>query len=169
MLSAMRTYVRWIDAFNYRAGRIAMYLLFAMMGILLWSSVSKTFFLPSLWTLEMAQFTLVAYYMLGGAYSMQMGSHVRMDLVYGSRTDRTKAWLDAFTVFFLIFYLCVLLYGAIDSTEYSLRYGGERSPTAWRPYMFPIKMIMCVGIFMMLLQAISAFFQDVLKLRGADV
>lgn len=168
MLTVMRSYVRWIDGINYRIGRIAMYLLFAMIGILAWSSISKTFFLPSLWTLEMAQFTLVAYYMLGGAYSMQMGSHVRMDLLYGSRSDRTKAWLDAFTVFALIFYLGVLLYGAYDSTSYALKYN-ERSPTAWRPYLAPIKIIMCIGIFMMLLQAISAFFKDVLKLRGEAV
>ena len=29
---------------------------------------------------------------------------------------------------------------------YSFQYGGERSPTAWRPYLWPIKLIMCIGI-----------------------
>ncbi len=168
MIGAMRTYVRWVDAFNYRIGRIAMYLLFVMIAILLWSSFSKTFLLPSLWTLEMAQFSLVAYYMLGGPYSMQLGSHVRMDLFYGGRSDRTKAWTDAFTVLALIAYLGVLLYGAIDSTSYSLKYN-ERSPTAWRPYLYPIKILMCVGIALMLLQAISVWFKDILKLRGESV
>jgi len=43
---------------------IVMYGIFVLMAILLWSSVSKTFFVPSLWTLEMAQFAMVAYYML---------------------------------------------------------------------------------------------------------
>ena len=168
MIAAMRAYVRWVDGVNYRIGRFAMYLLFAMIAILLWSSFSKTFLLPSLWTLEMAQFALVAYYMLGGPYSLQMGSHVRMDLFYGSRSDRTKAWIDAFTVLALIFYLGVLLYGAIDSTSYSLKYN-ERSPTAWRPYLYPIKIIMCIGITLMLLQAISVWFRDILRLRGETV
>ena len=40
MLTMMRTYVRWVDALNYRIGRVAMYLLFAMIGILLWSSIA---------------------------------------------------------------------------------------------------------------------------------
>lgn len=168
MIAAMRAYVRWVDGVNYWIGRFAMYLLFAMIAILLWSSFTKTFLLPSLWTLEMAQFTLVAYYMLGGPYSLQMGSHVRMDLLYGSRSDRTKAWTDAFTVLALIFYLGVLLYGAIDSTSYSLKYN-ERSPTAWRPYLYPIKIIMCIGITLMLLQAISVWFRDILRLRGETV
>jgi len=63
---AIKSCVRWVDRVNRLVGRFAMYLLFGMMGILLWSSVSKTFFTPSLWTLEMAQFAMVAYYLLGG-------------------------------------------------------------------------------------------------------
>ncbi|MHA1190461.1 MAG: TRAP transporter small permease subunit, partial [Alphaproteobacteria bacterium] len=101
-------YVKFVEALNYRIGRFAMYLLFVMMAILLWSSISKTFFLPSLWTLEMAQFSLTAYFLLGGAYSIQLGSNVRMDLFYHTWTPQRKALIDAFTVFFLIFYLCVL-------------------------------------------------------------
>lgn len=137
-----------------------------MMAILLWSSFSKAFLLPSLWTLEMAQFAMVAYFILGGPYSLQMGSNVRMDLFYGEWSDRKKAWMDCFTVLFLLVYLVVLLWGGIESTLYSFKYGGERSPTAWRPYLWPIKVAMCIGIFLMLLQAISELFKDILRLRG---
>ncbi len=168
MPSAVRNYVRVIDNLNRHVGRIMMYGIFVMMAILLWSSISKTFFLPSLWTLEMAQFAMVAYYILGGPYSIQLGSNVRMDLFYGSWTPIRKAWFDAFTVLFLIFFLGVLLYGGISSTSYSLEYG-ERSATAWRPYMWPIKIIMCIGIFMMLLQAIAEFFKDVARIRGEEL
>ncbi len=163
----MTTYVRLVDALNRRVGRFVMYLLFVMMAILLWSSISKTFFLPSLWTLEMAQFTLVAYYILGGPYSIQLGSNVRMDLFYSGRSVKTKAWIDAFTIFFLIFYLGVLLHGGISSTTYSLEYG-ERSPTAWRPVMWPIKILMCVGIVLMLLQAVAELIKDIQRIRTPD-
>lgn len=165
MTGLMRRYVWFVDGLNYAIGRVAMFGIFVMMAILLWSSISKTFFVPSLWTLEMAQFAMVAYYLLGGPYSIQMGSNVRMDLLYSGWSDRRKAWMDAFTVFFLIFFLGVLLYGAIDSTAYAFRYN-ERSPTAWRPYLWPIKVTMCAAIFLMLLQAISELFKDILKLRG---
>jgi TRAP-type mannitol/chloroaromatic compound transport system permease small subunit len=165
-VSFIRGYIRIVDAINYRLGRIVMYGIFVMMAILLWSSFSKTFLLPSLWTLEMAQFAMVAYFILGGPYSLQMGSNVRMDLFYGEWSDRRKAWTDCFTVFFLLVYLIVLLWGGIDSTLYSFKYGGERSATAWRPYLWPIKVAMCIGIFLMLLQAISELFKDILRLRG---
>lgn len=168
MPPAIKAYVRYVEAFNKKVGRLAMYLVLVMMAILLWSSFSKTFLLPSLWTLEMAQFTLTAYYMLGGAYSLQLGSNVRMDLIYGSWTPRQKAWVDTFSVFALIFYLGVLLYGGIESTQYALEYG-ERSYSAWRPYMAPIKIIMCIGIILMLLQATAEFFKDIARIRGEDL
>lgn len=169
MKAALKGYIRIVDAINYRLGRIVMYGIFVMVAILLWSSLSKTFSVPSLWTLEMAQFAMVAYYILGGPYSLQLGSNVRMDLLYGEWSDRRKAWTDAITVLFLIFYLAILLWGGIDSTIYSFKYGGERSPTAWRPYLWPIKVIMITGIALMLLQAISELFKDILRLQGEDV
>ncbi len=165
MPKVIRSYVRLVDKTNRVVGLIAMYLVFAMIGILFYSAISKAFFNPSLWTLEMAQFMMVAYYLLGGGYSMQIGSHVRMDLLYGRWSDRTKATVDAITILFLIFYLVLLLYGALSSTEYALQYG-EKSYSSWAPRMAPIKIIMCIGIVLMLLQVIATFFRDLAKARG---
>ena len=191
-------YVRCVDAINYRIGRVVMYGIFVMVGVLLWSSISKTFFVPSRWTLEVAQFALVAYYLIGGPYSIQLAANVRMDLFYGSWTPRQRAWIDLFTVWFLIFYLVVMIYGAVGSTAYALGHftdapfaffkdllhafftGGpsaaaakigfvERSPTAWRPYLWPVKVIALVGIVLMLLQAFSELFKDLAFLRGTDL
>lgn len=198
MPRAILVYIRAIDAMNRVIGRMAMYLIFVLMGVLLWSSISKTAFSPSLWTLETAQFVMVAYYVLGGPYSIQMGSNVRMDLFYGDWSVRTKAWVDAFTVFFLLFYLGVLLYGAVGSTAYSLGYFGtepfsffwdlartwvtegsaaagekigylERSSTAWRPFIWPVKVILCVGVILMLLQCLAELFRDIGRIRGVEV
>jgi len=167
MPNAIKAYVRHVERVNRWFGRFAMYLVFVMMGILFWSTVSKNHpdLNPSLWTLEMAQFTMVAYYLLGGPYSMQLGEHVRMDLLYGAWSDRTKAWVDSFTVVFLLVYLVLLLWGGIASSTYALEYG-ERSYSAWRPYMWPIKVIATFGIFLMLLQAVAELFKDIAKVRG---
>ena len=189
MTGILQAYVRVVDPFNRMIGRIVMYGIFVMMGILIWSSISKVFLVPSLWTLEMAQFAMVAYYVLGGPYSIQMGSNVRMDLIYGEMSDRRKAAIDAVTVVFLLVYLVFLLYGGIASTAYSLGYFGselisffaglatgnaelgflERSPTSWRPYLWPIKVIMVIGIFLMLLQVLCELAKDILRLKGHDM
>ncbi len=165
MPKAIRSYVRYVDAVNRVVGRFAMYMIFAMMGLLLYSSISKTFFAPPLWTLEKAQFSMAAYYLLGGAYSMQLGSHVRMDLVYGRWSSKGKGFADSITSFALVFYLVVLLYGGFSSTGYALQYG-ETSYSSWSPLMAPIKIIMAFGIVLMLLQAIATFFKDLARARG---
>ena len=167
MLQLAKRYVAIVDGVNYRIGRVMMYFIFVMIAILLWSSISKTFFLPSLWTLEMAQFAMVAYYIMGGPYSLQLGSNVRMDLFYSNWRPRTRAWVDSFTVLFLIGYLAILLWGGFESTQYALEYK-ERSYSAWRPYMWPIKIILCLGIFLMLLQAVSELFKDIFRIRGEE-
>ncbi len=165
MPKAVKLYVRYVEAVTYRVGRFAMYLIFAMLGVLLYSSIMKTFFLPVLWTLETAQFLMVAYYMLGGGYSMQMDSHVRMDLLYSRGSTRKKGFTDSITSFCLVFYLIILLYGGLSSTQYALFYG-EKSYSSWAPYMGPIKIIMVFGIALMLLQAIATFFRDLARARG---
>lgn len=158
-------YVRTVERMNWLIGRATMYLIFAMMGVLFYSSVTKTFFLPALWTLEFAQFLMVAYFLLGGAYSVQLNGHVRMDLLYSRWSPRTKSRWDVFTSLFLVTYLLLLLYGSISSTTYAFEYG-ERSYSSWRPYMWPVKVVMTFGIIMMLLQATAQFFKDLAAARG---
>ena len=168
MPEAVKTYVRYVDAVNRVVGRFAMYMIFAMMGMLLYSSIAKAFFIPPIWSLELAQFAMAAYYLLGGGYSMQLDAHVRMDLAYGRWSPRGKGFTDSLTSFCLIFYLVILLYGGFSSTEYALRYG-EESYSSWAPFMAPIKIIMTFGIVLMLLQAIATFFRDLARARGLSL
>ena len=164
----IKNYVRWVEAINYRVGRFAMYLLFAIMAAMLYSSASKVASLPANWTLETAQFLLVAYYLLGAPYSMQLDSNVRMDLIYGRLKPRTQVFWDVFTIFALVFYLAVMLYGAIDSTIYAFEYG-ERNPTAWRPPLWPIKVIITFSFLLMLLQATVHLIRDIAVIRGEEI
>lgn len=166
MPKAIRLYVQAIDAVNRRVGRLVMYMIFLMMGLLLFSSITRTFFgLSFIWIVEMAQFMMAAYYLLGGGYSMQLDAHVRMDLAYDRLSDRGKATTDAITVFLLVFYLVFLLAGGISSTQYAIEYG-QKNYSSWAPPLAPIKVIMCIGILMMLLQVIATFFKDLAKALG---
>lgn len=165
----IKTYVRYVDYVSTKFGRMAMYLIFVMIGTLLLGAITRNILnIPLSWTIEMAQFTMTAYYITGGAYSMQMGDHVRMDLIYGLYSDKTKAKIDVFTSFFLVFYLVCLLVGSISSTMYAIEYG-QRKFSQWNPSMIPIKVIMVLGIILMLLQAVSMFFKDWAKSSDRDI
>lgn len=164
----IKRYVEIVDRMNYLIGRATMFMIFLMIGVLFYSSVSKTFFHPALWTLEFAQFLMVSYFLLGGAYSIQLKGHVRMDLLYSQRSERTQYIWDTCTSIFMIAYLLMLLYGSLSSLTYSFEYW-ERSYSSWRPYMWPVKVVMATGIILMLLQAVSQFFKDLAAARGNPI
>jgi TRAP-type mannitol/chloroaromatic compound transport system permease small subunit len=142
-----------------------MWLLFVLMGVMLYGAVARTAAMPPIWTDEMAQFVLMGYFMLGGAYALQMGSAVRMDLLYARWSDRTRAAVDAVTILTLFVYLGVLLWGGIESTQYSLEFA-ERRRGAWRPYMWPVKMVMVAGIVLMVLQCSAFLIRDLARALG---
>ena len=163
------TYVKVIDYLSTKAGRIAMYLIFVMIGVLLLDAVTRNIInIPLSWCIEMAQFTMAAYYIVGGPYSMQLNSHVRMDLLYSRFSLKNRARLDCFTALFLVAYLVVLLIGAISSTMYAIEYD-QRKFSMWNPSMIPIKVIMVIGIALMLLQAIATFFKDLARAKGTTL
>ena len=169
MPNAIRTYVRVIDRLSGYVGLVAMYLIFLMIGVLLLDAVTRNVIdIPLHWCIEFAQFTLAAYYFMGGAATLQNDSHVRMDLFYEGLSDKGKARMDVITIGCLIFYLVVLLIGSISSLEYAID-TGERRFSMWNPSMIPIKSLMVVCIALMLLQSISILFKNIAQLRGEPI
>jgi TRAP-type mannitol/chloroaromatic compound transport system permease small subunit len=169
MPKAIRLYVRYVDAVNRAVGRSVMWLVLVMMCILLYAVIARQVFGVSyIWVIETSQMLLAAYYILGGGYSLQLGTHVRMDLLYSRWSPRTQARVDSLTSGLVIFYLVVLLLGGISSTIYAIEYG-QKNYSSWAPLLWPIKVVMCVGIVLMLLQMIAVFFKDVAKARGESI
>lgn len=169
MPKAIKMFVHAVEKVNTVVGKCTMYTVFLMMAILLYEPIARNLFgISSIWAVEMAQFTMAAYWMLGGGYSMILKGHVRMDLLYGRWSTRKKATVDTFTGLFLIFYLIFLLVGAYSSIEYAVMYG-QRNRSAWAPYMAPIKIIMGIGVVLILLQAIATFFKDLATARGEKI
>ena len=163
------TYVRVVDWLSTKFGRMAMYLIFVMIAVLLLDAITRNVIrIPLHWCIEMAQFTMAAYYIVGGPYSMQLDSHVRMDLLYSRFSPRNQARLDCCTAIFLVIYLVVLLIGAVSSTMYAIEYD-QRKFSMWNPSLIPIKIIMVCGIALMLLQAVSTFFKDLARARGTEL
>jgi len=166
MPKVLKAYVRYTEATSTAVGKFSQYLVFVMMGILLFESIARTIFdRPHIWVVEVAQFTMAAYYLLGGGYSMILDGHVRMDLLYGRWSAKRQALADVLTGPFLIFYLVVLLIGAYSSIEYAVVYK-QVNYTPWAPPLSPIKIIMGIGMLLMLFQAIATFIQDIDKAMG---
>lgn len=162
-------YFRWATALNNKVGLFAMYLFFGMMAIATYGVISNVILKsPAIWAMEMAQFTMAAYYLLGGGYTLRDEAHVRMDVLYERWGPRAKAVVDSITGLALIGYLCVLLWGGILSTQYALEYN-QKNFTAWGPPLAPVKIIMSIGIVLMLLQAVALWLKDLAATFGVDL
>ena len=84
-----------------------------MMFLLILSFITRNIInFPLMWIIEMAQFTITAYYLLGGGYSMLSDDHVRMDLFYGKLSKKHKLQLIPF-----------LLEGVAQKPEFNLSDG----------------------------------------------
>ncbi|MDO6458568.1 TRAP transporter small permease subunit [Celeribacter halophilus] len=169
MPNIIQTYVRWIDRLSDYVGLIAMYLIFLMVGILLLDAITRNVIdIPLHWCIEAAQFTLAAYYFMGGPKTMKDGDHVRMDLLYDRLSARGKHKMDIVTLACLMFYLVVLFIGSISSLNYAIATGETRF-SMWNPSMIPIKSLMvgCIGL--MIAQTLSEFFKHIAALRGESL
>lgn len=169
MPAFIRHYVRIVDKLTTYVGHVAMFLIFAMIGILLLDAITRNVIkMPLHWCIELAQFTLTAYYFMGGPYSMMGNAHVRMDIVYSHLTSRGQAWMDVATVGCLMFYLGVMLAGSISSLQYAIK-TGEKRFSMWNPSMIPIKALMAACLILMLMQALSLLFKHIATLRGVEL
>jgi TRAP-type mannitol/chloroaromatic compound transport system permease small subunit len=166
MAKIVRHYVRLIDWLSEKVGIVAMVLIAVMIGVLLLDAVTRNVIrMPLHWCVEFAQFTLAAYYFLGGAMTLKNNDHVRMDLLYDRLSERGKAAMDLVTMLCLLFYLVVLLLGSISSLQYAIA-TGERRFSIWNPSMIPIKALMTACIVLMILQTVSLAIKYWSKWRG---
>ena len=169
MPQLIKGYVRLIDRISDYVGYLAASLIFVMGATLILDAVTRNVLnIPIHWAIEFTQFTLAAYYFMGGPITLKNNEHVRMDLWYANLSDRGKAKLDLFTVGCLIFYLGVMLVGSISSLTYAIE-TGERRFSMWNPSVIPIKALLTMCLVLMLMQALSLVFKHIATLRGETI
>ncbi|WP_246668952.1 TRAP transporter small permease subunit [Ancylobacter sp. TS-1] len=159
-------YVRFVDRISDYVGYLAASLIFMMGGVLIFDAITRNLLkMPVHWAVELTQFTLAAYYFMGGPFTLKNNEHVRMDLWYSTLTERGKAKVDLVTVWCLIFYLAVLLTGSISSLQYAIA-TNEKRFSIWNPSVIPIKALLTACLVLMLLQAFSLVCKHIATLRG---
>lgn len=166
MPGLIRAYVRITDKISDLTGYLAASLIFVMGAVLIFDAITRNVLnMPVHWAIELTQFTLAAYYFMGGPMTLKNNEHVRMDLWYAHLSERGQAKMDLFTVGCLIFYLGVMLAGSISSLQYAIQ-TGERRFSIWNPSVIPIKALLTACLVLMLLQAFALIFKHIATLRG---
>ena len=161
-MKTIRRMLAFIDALNDRAGKLVSFLVIFIIAAMIYEVVARYWFnSPTMWARETAMFLLGGYSLLGGAYVLRHKAHVNMDIVYNRLSPRKRAIADLITSLLFFLFCGVLLWWGIDYASHSLSVG-ETTGSTWNPPEFPIKLMIPVGVFLLLLQGLAKFVRDLI-------
>ena len=118
--------------------------------------------------LESQWYMFAGMVLLGAAYTFKVNEHVRVDLIYGSVSDRTRLLIDIFGIIFFLLPICVILIYFTWPWFLESYRGGEVSSNAGGLLRWPVKLILPVGFFLMALQGLSELVKRIAALQGHE-
>ena len=157
--------VHWASKVNEWVGRVISFLLFPItfitaLEVFMRYVVKK----PTIWAWDLNIQLNAALIMLGGGYTLLEKWHVAVDILVTSIPPRRRAILDLVTSFFFFFGFVILLWYGWDVAWASWK-AREAMPTVWAPPYYPIKMLVPIGAFLMLIQGVAKLIQDFQRVR----
>lgn len=166
-MNALLSLCRLIDAVNIKIGRAVSWLL--LLAVLICSinaMIRYTFHIGSNAWLEIQWYLFGAVFLLASAYTLRRNEHVRIDVIVSRFSKRTQAWIDlfGFALFLMPITLLVLYYGIPFAWE-SIR-SQEMSSNAGGLIVWPAKLLVPVGFFLLALQGISEMVKRIGFLMG---
>ena len=166
-MPALLAISRLIDGASTTAGRIAAWF---VLGACLVSAgnagVRYLFGYSSNGWLEIQWYLFGALVFLGAAHTLRVNEHVRVDLVYGSVSDRARLWIDALG--FLVFLIPVGAYLTYLCVPFFVRsfQANEMSNNAGGLILWPIKLVLPLGFALLTLQGVSELIKRLAALQG---
>lgn len=158
---------RWIDAFSRLIGKTTMWLILATTLISAGNAiVRKAFDISSNGLLEVQWYLFATVFMMGAGYGFLQNSHVRIDFISSRLTDRTRNWIDALGIVFVLFPFCVLMVVLSWPFFMSAYTNGEMSQNAGGLIRWPVYLLVPVGFAILAMQGISELIKRVAFLRG---
>jgi TRAP-type mannitol/chloroaromatic compound transport system permease small subunit len=156
-----------IDVVSKKLGQVADYLVLFCALISAGNAIVRYFFSYSSngW-LEIQWYMFAGMVLLGASYTLKMNEHVRVDLVYGSVSDRARLWIDIIGIIFFLLPVCLYFTFACWPFFYSSYVGGEMSPNASGLIRWPVKLLLVIGFGFLFLQGISELIKRIAALIG---
>ncbi len=166
-MSALLLISKYIDALNEKIGLTISWALLAAVLICSGNALIRyTFNTSSNAWLEIQWYLFSAIFLLASSYTLRRNEHVRIDVIVGKFSKRTQVWIDVFGfTFFLLPTTLLILYFATPYAFESLR-NQEVSSNAGGLIVWPAKLLIPVGFFLLTLQGISELIKRLGYLAG---
>lgn len=164
----MDTFIKVVDSINEYVGRATSFLIPVIMLIVSLEVVMRYVFdSPTIWAwdINIQLFALVVF--LGGGYTALKKGHVNIDIFYGRLSSKRQALLDVITapIFFLFMVILVWKLGGMALQSVEER---EVMSTILAPPIYPLKVLVTIGVLLFLLQGVASLLQSIKVLAGKD-
>ncbi|MGR3615684.1 MAG: TRAP transporter large permease subunit [Paracoccaceae bacterium] len=178
MTSWQRPITAVIDVINYRAGQAIALLMVPLIAVVVYEVFARNSFVilqnagfadfaralglgPTLWVYDTSRMLAGVMFMAAAGYGLMRGVHIRADFLYRNWSNKTQATVDA-TLYLLFFIPSMIFFTVVSSQFWWLAFStGETMAidSAWGPLLWPARLAMPVGSFLLLLQGIPEIFR----------
>ena len=154
--------VRMIDKFSDTTGTLVAWLNVPLVLAVAYEVIARYFFhAPTIWSFDVTYMLYGTIFMLGCAYALHKGAHIRTDFFYDRWSVKTKGIIDS--VSYIVFFfpaIFVLLIVSWNEGFYAYSIGETSEQTPWRPILWPYKMVVPLACLLLLVQGISELIKS---------
>jgi TRAP-type mannitol/chloroaromatic compound transport system permease small subunit len=125
---------------------------------------------PTVWALETTGMSYGALFMLGSAYALLKGAHVRTDMFWERFSNRRKGIIDCFA--YLVFFtpsMAILFYLSFDDFIYAWSINERSNLTPWQPAIWPLRGVVPLTALLLLVQGVSEFLKSFWAARTGEL
>jgi TRAP-type mannitol/chloroaromatic compound transport system permease small subunit len=159
----MSTAIVAIDTFSLWVGRVVAWLTIPLMLAMIYEVFARYYFTaPTIWAYDISRMVYGAMFILGAAYALSKGVHIRSDFLYRKWSVRNQGRVDA--ALYLVCYfpaMIILLWVSSEWAWASLTRGERGTDTSWMPLLGPVKSALPVGVVFLIIQGVSELLKSV--------
>jgi TRAP-type mannitol/chloroaromatic compound transport system permease small subunit len=152
---------RAIDAIARWSARLFAWLVLPLMAVMAYEVVVRYAARPTIWAYDSSYMIYGAMFMLGAAYTLHRGAHIRADFLYRMWSVRTQGMVDA--ICYVVFYFPGIGFFMWIGSEFALEswLQQERSAaSAWMPPIYPLKTVIPIAAALLLVQGVSELIKS---------
>ena len=149
--------VRIIDKFTDTTGTWVAWLNVPLVLAVAYEVFARYLFnAPTIWSFDVTYMLYGTIFMLGSAYALHKGAHIRTDFFFEKWSIRTKGMIDSIA-FLVFFFPSIFVFFLVSGSEgwYAMLIGETSEQTPWRPILWPFKLVVPLTCVLLLIQGIS--------------
>lgn len=166
----LRAYVGLADRLNERIGVVVSWLTTVLVAVVCYDVFTRYLLKSSLVAVQELQWHLFSViFLIGAAYTLKHGKHVRVDVFYNRFSVKTRAWVDLLGSLIFLLPFCLVAIWCSHTFVINAFTIGEGSPDpGGLPARFILKAAIPVGFLLLALQGLALAFGSLFRISGSE-